>query len=98
MFHRDSLKALAMLTQIGITMVVAIGLGLFVGKFLDQKLNTSPIFLLSLSLFGIVVGFRNVYHITRSFVKNPSTVEQKEAEVLKQIKEEDRRRQRHETK
>lgn len=98
MFHKDSLKALAMLTQIGVTMIVAIGLGLFVGRFLDQKMNTSPIFLLSLSLLGIIVGFRNVYHITKSFVKNPSTQLQKQADILQEIKEEEKRREKYNSK
>ena len=35
----------------------ASGLGVGVGYFLDRRLNTTPIFLLTLSFLGISIGF-----------------------------------------
>ncbi|MDO4764774.1 MAG: AtpZ/AtpI family protein [Eubacteriales bacterium] len=86
-FNRDSLKALAMLTQMGITMIVPIGLGLFAGVFLDRKLNTAPIFLLIFILLGIVAGFRNIYQMTRSFLKSPAEMEKKQQKILDEMKQ-----------
>ena len=93
-FSRDSLKALAMLTQMGITMIVPIGLGLFLGAFLDRKLNTAPIFLIVFILLGIAAGFRNIYHMTKSFVQTPAQVEQKQVQTLDAIKKEEAKRNR----
>ncbi|RRD94477.1 AtpZ/AtpI family protein [Clostridiales bacterium COT073_COT-073] len=87
-FSRDSLKALAMLTQMGITMIVPIGLGLFAGAFLDRKLGTAPIFLIIFIVLGIAAGFRNIYQMTRKFMKTPAESVLKQEETLNQIKAE----------
>lgn len=86
--NKDSLKALAMLTQVAITMIVPIGLGLFTGAFLDKKLETAPIFLILFILLGIGAGFRNIYHLTKKFIHSPSESNLNQERTLKQIKQE----------
>lgn len=54
-------KALSKLSQVGITMVVTIGLCFFIGKWLDEKLGTNVIFLSIFTLLGIGAAFRNLY-------------------------------------
>ena len=49
---RNTVKYLALLTQIGLTMVLAIGLSAFGGYWLDQRLGSSPWFL----LLGLIIG------------------------------------------
>ncbi len=88
-FNKDSLKALSLLTQLAITMVVPIGMGVFLGVFLDQKLGTAPIFLFAMILIGIAAGFRNVHHITQSFMKSPSESVLKQEAILREMPKQD---------
>ena len=52
---------LVFLTQIGISMLVPILGGLLIGKFIDEKVGTSSIFMLTFIVLGVVVAFMNVY-------------------------------------
>ena len=54
-------KALSKLSQVGITMVVTIGMCFFIGKWLDTKLGTDFIFLAIFIFLGIGASFRNLY-------------------------------------
>ena len=55
------LANIALVSQIGIMMVVPIFLGVWLGGFIDGKLGTSPLFLIVFMILGIGGGFRNVY-------------------------------------
>ena len=63
----EDFKGLAMLTQIGITVVVCIAIGFFIGRFLDGFFNTSPWLLLLFTLFGIGAAFKAVYDIASKY-------------------------------
>ena len=63
----EDVKGLAMLTQIGITVVVCIAIGFFIGRFLDGFFNTSPWLLLLFTLFGIGAAFKAVYDIASKY-------------------------------
>ncbi len=52
---------LVYLTQIGISMIIPILGGLFIGKFIDEKMGTTSIFMLTFIVLGVVVAFMNVY-------------------------------------
>lgn len=52
---------LVFLTQIGISMIIPILGGLFIGKFIDEKLGTKSIFMLICIVLGVVVAFTSVY-------------------------------------
>lgn len=54
---------LALVTQIGIMMIVPIMMGLFIGKFLDSKLGTGNIFLMIFIIIGVGASFLNLYKI-----------------------------------
>ena len=49
---------------IGIQFPVAIALGFFAGRWLDQQLNTAPWLMIVFSLCGIAAGFVNLFRIT----------------------------------
>ena len=49
------------MSQVGITMVANIMVGLFIGKYLDQWLHTSPLFLLLFIFIGFFSGIKSVY-------------------------------------
>ena len=54
-------QALSLLSQIGIMMVVSILGCFFIGRFIDNKLNTEPIFMLIFLVLGIGGAFMSVY-------------------------------------
>lgn len=96
-FNKDSLKALSLLTQLAMTMVIPIGMGVLVGVFLDQKLGTAPILLLAMTVTGVAAGFRNVYHLTQSFMKSPSENTLKQEAILREMPSQDRKPRKEES-
>ncbi|MDP3386765.1 MAG: AtpZ/AtpI family protein [Eubacteriales bacterium] len=54
---------LALVSQIGIMMIVPIVIGLFIGKFLDEKLGTGYVFLFIFLVIGVGAAFINLYKI-----------------------------------
>lgn len=66
---RQLFKSLGFLSSIGISMVAATLIGLAMGYYLDQWLETSPWFTLIFLLFGIIAGFRNMFILTRREVR-----------------------------
>lgn len=67
------IKALSLVTQLSISMIVPIVMCLFVGMWLDRLAGTSPLFLLIFVFLGIGGGFRSVYMITKSFFGGKDT-------------------------
>ena len=59
----EDFKGLAMLTQIGLTFVVCIAIGFFVGRWLDDVLGTSPWLLLVGILVGIASAFKALFDL-----------------------------------
>ena len=57
------MRALALLSQIGLIMISNIGLGFLGGYFLDNYLGTELIFKLIGLLLGIISGFYSNYKI-----------------------------------
>jgi ATP synthase protein I len=57
------LKSLGMISTMGISVAVAIIIGVYVGRQLDKWLGTDPWFFFIFLFFGIVAGFRNIYII-----------------------------------
>lgn len=62
------LRMLALITQLGISMLTCIFLCMIIGKFLSERLQISWIFLLFL-LLGILAGFRSCYMMIMRFIK-----------------------------
>ena len=56
-----AMKWMTLMSQVGITMVANILVGLFIGKYLDQWLHTSPLFLLLFIFIGFFSGIKSVY-------------------------------------
>ena len=54
----------ALVTQIGITMVVTIGGGILLGGFIDKKLGTKSIFLAIFTVLSVLAAFMNLYKMT----------------------------------
>jgi ATP synthase protein I len=61
--NRQLFRSLAMVSSIGISVVLAIAIGVWFGLTLDRWLNTTPWFFYIFLLIGIAAGFKNVYVI-----------------------------------
>ena len=53
-------KELAYFSSLGISVALAIFIGLGIGVWLDRKFDTSPWLTLIFLAFGIIAGFRNI--------------------------------------
>ncbi len=60
---------LAYFSSIGISLAFAIFIGFFLGVYIDDKFNTSPVFTLIFFGFGIAAGFRNIMMAINKFRK-----------------------------
>lgn len=63
--RRDMMRALSMFTQIGIMIAASILIGVFLGRFLDNLLGTSPWLLLLFSFLGVGAAFRLLYGMAK---------------------------------
>lgn len=78
--YRPVYRAMAMISQFGINMIVPICLMSALGIWLDEKLGTSY-WMVVLFFVGAIAGFRNVYIVMKSFWKPP---EKENAEKVKE--------------
>jgi ATP synthase protein I len=62
---RKYIKLLAIVSTMGISMVLAIVIAIAIGYYLDKWFKTSPIFFLVFMVLGIIAGFRNIYIIMK---------------------------------
>lgn len=83
---RKVMKAVVMLSQIGITMLVPIFLCLYIGMKLDDWLETSFITIIGIIL-GIIVAFRNVYVMTKQFYAKDKAKEDEKLAYWKSLKQ-----------
>lgn len=84
-------KALTMLSQISISMMVPVFLCVWFGSFLDQKLGTSflfPVFL----ILGFLSAIRNVYQLTRMFYAKDKAKEDAALAYIENLKKEGRQK------
>jgi len=62
-------QMLSLISQLGIMMVVSIFGCFFIGKFIDDKLNTEPIFMLIFLVLGVGGAFMSVYKTVIGYTK-----------------------------
>lgn len=58
---KKAIRTLGFLSTVGLSMVLAICLGAFIGYYLDKWLGTSPWLLLVFLGFGVAAAFRNLF-------------------------------------
>ncbi|MDW7662946.1 MAG: AtpZ/AtpI family protein, partial [Bacillota bacterium] len=58
--QNNILQNLALLSQVGIMMIVPIIGGVFIGNWLDRKFGDGSIFLIICLLLGVGASFRNL--------------------------------------
>ncbi len=62
---RKLLRLVGFLITVGISMVAATVIGLFIGHELDRWLDTTPWFTAIFLLIGIIAGFRNLFYYAK---------------------------------
>jgi len=62
---RKLIRMLGVLSTVGITLVAATVIGLFIGLKLDKVFGTSPWLTALFLLFGLIAGFRNLFLYTK---------------------------------
>ncbi|NLM41302.1 MAG: AtpZ/AtpI family protein [Firmicutes bacterium] len=60
---KDSLKYLALVTQVGVTVIVSVGLCTALGLYLDSLLKTGAVFTLVFLLVGCFAALWNAYRL-----------------------------------
>lgn len=60
----QAFQNIALVTHIGLTMVITIGGGILLGSFIDKKLGTNSIFLAGFTIIAVLAAFMNLYKIT----------------------------------
>jgi F0F1-type ATP synthase assembly protein I len=56
-------KYLAMISQVGISVLVPVGIMIFIGKVLDFYFHTGNMVVIILAVLGVLAGLRNMYVI-----------------------------------
>ncbi len=67
--RKDIMNALGLFTHIGLTMTIAITGSLLFGKWVDDKLQTSPLFLVVFILLGMSSAIYILYKIVIKYMK-----------------------------
>ncbi|NLY45614.1 MAG: AtpZ/AtpI family protein [Tissierella sp.] len=62
--YKDTLQNLALISQIGISMITPILLGVFIGQVLDNWLGTKSFFTITLIILGAGTSFMNLFKLT----------------------------------
>jgi ATP synthase protein I len=75
--RKKLLKSLGVLSSIGISVVLAIAIGVFFGLWLDKLFGTSPWFFFIFLFIGIVAGFRNIFVIAGRELRKDGSGEDK---------------------
>ncbi|WP_459765320.1 AtpZ/AtpI family protein [Alkaliphilus crotonatoxidans] len=60
---KHTLENIALISQIGIAMLVPIIGGVYLGRWIDNRLNTQPIFLFVFILLGIAGSFSSLFKL-----------------------------------
>lgn len=62
--NREIFKNLALITQVGISVITPIFVAMFIGWLLDELLKTNSIFMIIFIVLGAGAGFLNLLKIT----------------------------------
>ena len=61
--NKNMYKNLALITQVGLSIVTPILLGVYLGGLLDKKLNTNGVLTLIFIILGSGAGFLNLFKL-----------------------------------
>lgn len=61
--NKNIFKNLSLITQVGLSIVTPIILGVYLGGFIDKKIGTDMIFTLIFIILGAGAGFLNLFKL-----------------------------------
>lgn len=61
---KNFLRNIALISQIGFSMIAPILVGVYLGQFIDKKVGTNGIFTIILIIIGVGGGFVNLFKLT----------------------------------
>jgi F0F1-type ATP synthase assembly protein I len=65
----EALRAAGSVGTVGLSFVLAVAIGGWVGWWLDSVTGWSPVLFIVFLLLGLVAGVRNVYVVTKRYMK-----------------------------
>ena len=66
---KSLIKSLGLVSSMGISVALAIAIGVYMGLTLDKWFGTKPWFFFIFLFIGIAAGFRNIYVISAREIK-----------------------------
>lgn len=93
--QKSILQNLALISQVGIMMLVPIFGGVLIGAFLDRFFGTSGIFLIIFVLLGVGASFRNLYVLSMQKSREYQKGETPSSYVNKYTKELDEKKEKN---
>lgn len=73
----EIMKMFSLVTHLGLMMVIPIIGCIWLGSFLDAKLNTGVIFLIIFTVLGVFSAFRNLFFLAQTPSKKSESKEDK---------------------
>ncbi len=61
--YKDIFQNLTLITQVGLSVITPIMLGVFLGQFIDKKVGTNGIFSIIFIIVGVGAGFLNIFKL-----------------------------------
>lgn len=74
--RNELFRSLAMVSSMGISAALAIGIGVWFGLTLDRWLGTQPWFFYIFLFIGIAAGFKNIYVIAGREIRKDNDSDQ----------------------
>ena len=65
--RREVVKGLSLVSQISITIITCIVIGIFLGRFLDSIFGTEPWLLIVFLFFGIAAAIKYIFDLGKNF-------------------------------
>lgn len=63
--YKDTLQGLALISQIGFSVITPILIGVYLGQFIDKKLGVDGIFSIIFIILGVGAGFLNIFKLAK---------------------------------
>ena len=64
---KNPLANLALITQVGLSIITPILLGVYLGMFIDKKIGTNGVFAISFIIIGAAAGFLNIFKLAGGY-------------------------------
>lgn len=68
--YKDTIQNLALISQVGLSAITPILLGVGLGRFMDKRLGKNGIFSIILIILGAIAGLYNMIRVTSNQFKN----------------------------